>query len=77
MFPEAWCVDETIDAGDKGCGDLIVELALAFRRMAPQARVGVRATDPGAPIDLPAWCRSTGHRLIEEQHPFYLIERKP
>ena len=36
----------------------------------------IRATDPGAPADLPAWCRMTGHTLVSQQHPTYLIRRK-
>lgn len=27
----------------------------------------VRATDPGARHDIPAWCRIHGHRVISEQ----------
>jgi len=34
------------------------------------------ARDPGAPADVPAWCRLTGHALVVEQHPVYLIRRK-
>ena len=31
--------------------------------------------DAGAPIDVFVWCRMTGHRLLEESHPLYLIQR--
>ena len=32
--------------------------------------------DPGAPADLPAWCRLTGHQLLwADEHTFY-IQRK-
>ena len=34
------------------------------------------ARDPGAPADIPAWCRMTGHTLMTETHPVYLIRRK-
>ena len=32
--------------------------------------------DAGAPADIPAWCRMTGHTLVSTQHPVYLIQRK-
>ncbi len=64
------------DAGDMGCGDLVLELRLKLRAMAPGQVLRVRATDPGAPEDLPAWCGMTGHTLLESKHPFYRIRRK-
>ena len=42
----------------------------------PGARLLVVAHDPGAPEDLPAWCRLTGNRLLEARPPHYLIERR-
>jgi tRNA 2-thiouridine synthesizing protein A len=29
--------------------------------------------DAGAPIDIPAWCRLSGHSLISASHPNYII----
>jgi tRNA 2-thiouridine synthesizing protein A len=34
------------------------------------------ARDPGAPADIPAWCRMTGNPLVGGQPPVYLIQRK-
>jgi tRNA 2-thiouridine synthesizing protein A len=34
------------------------------------------ARDPGAPADIPAWCRMTGHTLLREEHPVYYIKRE-
>jgi tRNA 2-thiouridine synthesizing protein A len=34
------------------------------------------ARDAGAPADIPAWCRMTGHILLSTQHPEYFIQRK-
>ncbi|MEZ6194432.1 MAG: sulfurtransferase TusA family protein [Planctomycetota bacterium] len=67
---------DTWDAGDIGCGDLV--LALRKRVLALEAGdvLHLRATDPGAPEDIPAWCRLTGHRLVAGRHPDYFIERK-
>ena len=45
-------------------------------RMRPRQVIKVIALDPGAPADMPAWCRLTGHTLLHEEHPVYLIERR-
>jgi len=36
----------------------------------------VIAHDLGAPADIPAWCRLTGHTLVSQEHPVYRIRRK-
>ena len=59
-----------------GCGDLVLELRLRLRELSPGSIFELRATDPGAPIDLPAWCGLTGHQLLDAQHPIYWIRRK-
>jgi len=64
------------DAGDLACGDLVLELRQRLAAMQPGAVVRVVARDPGAPADLPAWCRMTGHRLVLARHPEYAIERR-
>ena len=65
------------DAGDMGCGQLAIELRHRMEQIAPGDRLEITARDPGAPTDLPAWCRMTGHRLVSSEHPVYVIERKP
>lgn len=70
-------VDERWDAGDMGCGDLVLELRIRLAAMAPGTVLEVRATDPGAPEDIPAWCGMTGHGLIAAAHPRYQIRRRP
>lgn len=66
-----------LDAGDKGCGELVLELRVRMNRLAPGDVLRLVARDPGAPEDLPAWCRLTGHPLRAAEHPVYWIERKP
>ena len=68
--------DAEWDAGDMGCGDLVLELRARIEPMAPGRVLKLTARDPGAPADIPAWCRMTGHALVSEQHPIYLIRRK-
>jgi len=68
--------DVTWDAGDMGCGDLVLELRQRMEALRPGQVLALVARDPGAPADIPAWCRMTGHALVAEQHPTYLIRRK-
>jgi tRNA 2-thiouridine synthesizing protein A len=64
------------DAGDMGCGDLVLELRARLAPLAAGDVLLVRATDPGAPGDLPAWCRVTHHTLVHHDHPHYWIRRR-
>jgi tRNA 2-thiouridine synthesizing protein A len=71
MHPDAeW------DAGDMGCGELVLELRLRLKLMRPGQILKLTARDPGAREDLPAWCRLTGHRFVWAAHPVYYIGRK-
>jgi NifU-like protein involved in Fe-S cluster formation/TusA-related sulfurtransferase len=53
------------DAGDLGCGELVLELRGRLATMPGQV-MRVIALDPGAPEDIPAWCRLTGNALIRQ-----------
>ena len=64
------------DAGDAGCGDLVLELRMRLRALAPGTVLRLRALDAGAPADIPAWCGLTGHALLRAEHPLYWIRRK-
>lgn len=64
------------DAGDMGCGDLVLELRTRLGALPPGGLLQLRATDPGAPVDLPAWCSMTGNGMARAEHPHYLIRRK-
>ena len=68
--------DHEWDAGDMGCGDLVLELRARVERLRPGEILKLVARDPGAAADLPAWCRMTGHTLVSGKHPVYLIRRK-
>lgn len=57
--------DHEWHAGDLGCGDLVLELRMRCKR-APGEIIKVIALDPGAPADIPAWCRMTGNELISQ-----------
>ena len=64
------------DAGDMGCGDLVLELRHRIARLEPGQVLKVIALDPGARADMPAWCGLTGHALVSVAPPVYLIRRK-
>jgi len=64
------------DAGDAGCGQLIMGLRSHLEPLDPGATLEVIARSDGAPVDLWVWCRMTGHRLISQAHPRYVIERR-
>jgi tRNA 2-thiouridine synthesizing protein A len=64
------------NAGDLGCGDLVMQLRMRLKNMAAGSVIRVTATDPAAPEDIPAWCRLTGHTLLSAAHPTYTIRRK-
>jgi tRNA 2-thiouridine synthesizing protein A len=68
--------DSRWDAGEMGCGELVLELRVRLKPMRPGQILQLTARDPGAPEDLPAWCRLTGHHLVNANHPIYLIRRK-
>ena len=69
-------VTEFWDAGDLACGPMLLALKGRLERLAPGAVIRVVTRDSGAPIDVPAWCRLTGHILRSAAHPVYEVERK-
>ena len=69
-----------VDARGLSCPMPIVRTAQAIRGLPSGTLVEVLATDPGSQRDFVAWCRSTGHTLVEHTtdgpvHRF-LIRRK-
>lgn len=68
--------DREWNAGDMGCGDLVLELRIRLQDMKAGQILKVTARDPGAPEDMPAWCRLTGHALVKADHPVYWIRKK-
>jgi tRNA 2-thiouridine synthesizing protein A len=64
------------DGGDTGCGELLLDLLLFFKDKPDGALVRVRALDPGAPLEIPAWCRITGHDLATANYPIFEITKR-
>jgi tRNA 2-thiouridine synthesizing protein A len=67
------------DFGDMSCGDLMIALLKALRPLPPGTTLELRALDPSAPIDIPAWCRLSGHELLVRaggpDKTYYLIKK--
>ena len=63
------------DAGDMGCGEILILLRTRMRNVGPGEVLKLTTRDLGAPEDLPAWCRLTGRRLVRVDHPDYWIEQ--
>jgi tRNA 2-thiouridine synthesizing protein A len=53
------------DTDEMGCGSLMIALMKAIRPLQVGQILQVRACDPGAPEDIPAWCRLSGHQLLD------------
>lgn len=74
-YSRIWKYDGEFNGYDLGCGELSLDLSLYFKSLPETARVCVITGDPGARVDIPAWCRLTGHRILEAKHPYYLIQK--
>ena len=57
--------DQTLDLGEQGCGQLVMELMRAMNALAPGQTLLVTAYDPAAAGDIAAWCRMTGNTLLQ------------
>ncbi|GIF14251.1 sulfurtransferase TusA family protein [Actinoplanes teichomyceticus] len=67
-----------LDGGDRRCVLLLIELRRLIATLPPGALVHLIATDPAAPLDLPAWCHLTGHGYLGpvpgRERPTYAVE---
>jgi tRNA 2-thiouridine synthesizing protein A len=60
---EPLVTDVEWDAGDLGCGPLLLELRNRLRTMPGQV-FKLISVDPGSPEDLPVWCRLSRNELL-------------
>ncbi|MEU6922025.1 MULTISPECIES: sulfurtransferase TusA family protein [unclassified Streptomyces] len=56
--------DITVDGTGLLCVTLLLRLRKRIEGTPPGAVVHVIATDPAAPLDLPAWCHVVGHNYL-------------
>ena len=59
-------IAQTVDARGLACPMPIVKVTQAIRPLPGGAVVELLATDAGSVKDVAAWCRTTGHELIEQ-----------
>ncbi len=75
--PNGW--DEELDASGLLCPLPVLKARKRLRAMAPGAVLRVIATDPAAVVDVPHFCRESGHVLIgselDDDPQIYLIRR--
>ena len=53
-----------IDGGDLACVRLLLELRNRISGLPAGTLIHLTASDPAAPVDLPAWCHLTGHAYL-------------
>lgn len=80
---EPWDIvaDATLDAGDAGCGDLVMAMSKAIAPLQDGQVLAVFARDPAAYIDVPAWCNLRGFEFLggpngKTRPPFYVRKRR-
>ena len=70
-----------LDGGDRRCVLLLIELRKLTTTLPPGAVIHLIATDPAAPLDLPAWCHLTGHDYLgpveDRDRPTYGVRVSP
>ncbi|MGY1401313.1 sulfurtransferase TusA family protein [Streptomyces sp. SS10] len=68
----------TVDGTGLLCVTLLLRLRKEIDGAAPGTVVHVIATDPAAPLDLPAWCHMTGHTYLgpvpDDDRPVYALQ---
>lgn len=57
----------SVDCLGRPCPVPVIELARALPRAPVGALVEVLSDDPGARLDIPAWCRMRGQEWVGEQ----------
>jgi tRNA 2-thiouridine synthesizing protein A len=57
----------TLDVRGQSCPLPIVRAAQAIAGLSSGDTLEMLATDRGALSDVPAWCRTTGHELLEKE----------
>jgi TusA-related sulfurtransferase len=54
----------TLDMLGRRCPVPVIELATLVRTMPPGSEIVVLTDDPAAVVDIPVWCRMTGHEYV-------------
>ncbi|HLF65664.1 MAG TPA: sulfurtransferase TusA family protein [Saprospiraceae bacterium] len=57
--------DKELKASGLACINLTPEIKKAMKEIEPAQVIGIFNDDPASRIGIPAWCRLTGHALLE------------
>jgi tRNA 2-thiouridine synthesizing protein A len=68
--------DDVWDTGDLECGQLLLPLRERVDALRAGEVIQLITRSTGAALDLHAWCRVTGHRMLKSEPPNYYIQRK-
>ncbi|MFI0813280.1 sulfurtransferase TusA family protein [Streptomyces echinatus] len=74
--PPSTAADLTVDGTGLLCVTLLLRLRKRIDGAPPGTLVHVMATDPAAPLDIPAWCHMTGHTYlgpVPGEQPVYAL----
>lgn len=72
-------VASILDTSGKCCPMPMVETNKAMKSLSVGDILQIIATDPGTQVDIPSWCKRTGHELLtanEENNIFEYYVRK-
>lgn len=83
MTDTAHKVAMVLDVGQANCSELILRIFETMKPLAAGDILQVSGYDPSAAVDIMAWCRQTGNRLVhytfpvsKDQPTLYFIEKK-
>jgi tRNA 2-thiouridine synthesizing protein A len=72
--------DDRLDAGESGCGELVMLIFERMKTLAPGQTLEVVAYDLAAQTDISSWCRVTGNVLVmcetDAQPRRFIIRKK-
>ena len=73
--------DSFLDAAGEACGTVTPVIRQAMAALRPGEVLEVLTHDPATRLGVPAWCRLTGHELVETSEDAsstrFWIRRKP
>ncbi len=61
-------IDQTLDARNLICPMPVIRTQQTVSELENGQILEVLCTDPGALVDIPAWCRVHGHKLISAKN---------
>jgi tRNA 2-thiouridine synthesizing protein A len=63
------------DAGELECGQLLLPLRDRVAALPDDGVLKLTTRAPAASLDVRAWCRLTGHRMLKAAPPDFYIQR--